>query len=81
LRQYNETQGSWAEEWHGATTASSSNIRLSPDELRGLAEELNEVIRKWAAPGRRDLGRRPDERPDDGRENVFLFFHAFPERP
>jgi DNA-binding transcriptional ArsR family regulator len=81
LRHYNETQDEWDEEWHSATSASSSNVRLTPEELRGLTAELNEVVRKWAAPGRRDPGLRPDERPADGRENVFLFFHAFPERP
>lgn len=81
LRHYNATQDDWPAEWHTATAASHSELRLTPEELRGLADELNAVIRKWAAPGRPDPSQRSDERPADGRENVLLFFHAFPERP
>jgi DNA-binding transcriptional ArsR family regulator len=81
LRGYNEVKRSWSEDWQGAVTASNSEIRLTAAELRALAAELNEVIRRYAAPGRHDPAVRPEDRPDDGRENVFLFFHAFPERP
>lgn len=81
LRGYNEAQQTWSEDWRRAVTASDSEIRLTPDELRALAAELNEVIRRHAAPGRRDPGTRFEDQPDDGRQNVFLFFHAFPERP
>lgn len=81
LRQYTENRDSWTEDWHTAATSSSTHLRLTAEELTGLVAELAEVTRKWAAPGRRDPARRPDEVPDDGRENVFLFFHAFPERP
>lgn len=81
LRAYNETKQTWSEDWRRAATASNSMIRLTPAELRALAAELNEVVRRHAAPGRRDPGTRPEDQPEDGRDNVFLFFHAFPERP
>ena len=53
---------------------------LTPDELRGLMAELNDVVTKWGAPGKRDGSLRPDEVEDDGRESVFIFTHAFPEK-
>jgi DNA-binding transcriptional ArsR family regulator len=84
LARYNAERDSWPQEWVEATTASNSHLRLTPQELRGLAEELNEVIRRWrdvGGAGESDRDVRPDERPDDGRKNVFLFFHAFPEEP
>ena len=80
LEAYVTRKAEWSPEWQAAGTATSSNLRLTPEEMRGLSEELNAVMRKWAALGRRDPSLRPDEQPVDGREQVFLFFHAFPEK-
>jgi DNA-binding transcriptional ArsR family regulator len=65
----------WPEPWQQAMTSSESYLRLSAAELGDLCDELHTVIRRY-----RDEARQ-DARPDDGREHVFLFFHAFPERP
>ena len=65
----------WPEPWRQAMTSSESYLRLSAEELGELCEELHTVIRRY-----RDAARQ-DARPDDDREHVFLFFHAFPERP
>jgi DNA-binding transcriptional ArsR family regulator len=64
-----------------AAETSNSYLGLTPDELRALNTELNEVLRRWADVGRLDPKSRPEDRPHDGRQNVFLFFHAFPEKP
>jgi DNA-binding transcriptional ArsR family regulator len=80
LRSYHSTGTTWGPEWLGVATTSSSNLRLTPDELRALSAELGEVLRRWAEVGRVDPKLRPEDRPDDGRERVFLFYHAFPER-
>ncbi|MFI1092090.1 helix-turn-helix domain-containing protein [Streptomyces sp. NPDC020917] len=66
---------SWDESWQQAMTSSESYLRLSAQELTDLCDELHTVLRRY-----RDEARQ-DARPDDGREHVFLFFHAFPERP
>ena len=81
LEAYVTRKAEWAPEWQNAATATSTNLRLTSEELRGLSEELNAVMRKWAELGRRDPSVRPEEQPVDGREQVFLFFHAFPEKP
>ena len=65
----------WPESWQQAMTSSESYLRLSAGELAELCHELDTVIRRF-----RDAARQ-DARPDDGREHVFLYFHAFPERP
>jgi hypothetical protein len=56
-------------------------MRLTAAELQALGAELNEVLRRWAEVGRIDPPARPEERPQDGRESVFVFVHAFPEKP
>lgn len=81
LRSYEAARESWGADWSNAAVASSSHLRLNPDELRELSAELNTVLRRWADAHRLDPNARPEDRPDDGRENVFLFFHGFPERP
>ncbi|GAA2023243.1 helix-turn-helix domain-containing protein [Catenulispora yoronensis] len=81
LRTHAVAREGWSADWQEAATSSNSNLRLRPDELRALCEELNAVIRRWSEPGRRDPSLRPEQQPVDGREHVFLFFHAFPERP
>jgi DNA-binding transcriptional ArsR family regulator len=81
LQRFNRERDSWDPEWTRAATNSNSHLRLTPDELKALSEELNDVLRRWSEIGRRDRPARPGEQPDDGRAQVFLFFHGFPERP
>ncbi|MEU6413619.1 helix-turn-helix domain-containing protein [Microbispora sp. NPDC046933] len=58
----------WGPTWASAARSTDTVLRLDPDELRELGDELDAVIARWA------------NRPDDGsdREQVFLFLHAFP---
>lgn len=79
LRAHNAVHGSWAPEWSDAATSSSSGLRLTAEELRGMCAELNEVIHRWSEVGRLDPALRPEQHPADGRERVFVFYHAFPE--
>ena len=70
----------YAAYWINAAVSSEYNMRLRPDELRELAAELHEVLMRRSAAGRIDPPVRPEDMPDDGREPVFLFLHAFPEQ-
>ena len=81
LRVYEATKDDWEPEWTDAAVTSNSYLRLTRDELRSMNNELNEVLKRWSRVGRRDPDVRPTELPDDGRKNVFVFFHAFPEKP
>ena len=80
LRAYHAASAAWGPEWLDAATSSDSSLRLTPDELHELCAELTDVLRRWSEVGRMDPKVRPEDRPEDGREHVFLFFHAFPER-
>jgi hypothetical protein len=82
LRSFEASKQEFGPEWVRAAHSSSTNLRLTPDELRELCEELDVVLRRWSAEvGRIDQSSRPGDRPEDGRSPVFLFFHAFPENP
>lgn len=60
-------------EWDDAAFATQNWMRLSPAEMRELAEEVVEVLVRWS---RREI-------PDDGvdRESVFVFARGFPAQP
>lgn len=81
LQEFNAARETWPAEWAVASTTSNSHLRLTPEELRALSEELNATLRRWSDVGRPDPAVHPDDLPDDGRSAVYLFFHAFPERP
>jgi len=81
LSLYQANRETWSEEWQQAASASNSSMRLTPAELQALCAELNDVLQRWADVGRLAPGLRPEDRPEDGRENVFIFHHAFPEKP
>ncbi len=59
--------------WDNAAWVTQQWLRLSPDELQQLADEVIEVILRWSSRAT----------PDDGveREPVFLFARAFPAQP
>ena len=60
-------------EWDDASFATQNWLRLSPDELGQVAEEVIDVLLRWS---RREV-------PDDGveRESVFVFARGFPAQP
>ena len=79
IRAYEASKQSLPDDWINAAVSSEYNLRLRPDELRELTAEMHDVVMRWSAAGRIDPPVRPADRPDDGREAVFLFLHAFPE--
>lgn len=81
LRHYEASRDEFAPEWRNAAQSSQTNLRLTAAELSELSDELNAVLRRWTEVGRIDPPSRPEDRPEDGRENVFVFLHAFPEKP
>lgn len=81
LRAYEAARAHFGRDWSEAAVSSNSELRLTPQELRELSAELNTVLRRWSDLGRLDPHTRPEDRTPDGRQNVFLFFHAFPEEP
>ena len=62
-----------AGEWSDAAFATQTWLRLAPDELQGLSEELLALIERWS----------DREIPDDGRdrEPILFFARAFPAQP
>ena len=62
-----------AGEWIDAAFATQAWLRLAPDELRDLGQELIALIERWSER----------EAPDDGRdrEPILLFARAFPAQP
>jgi hypothetical protein len=74
VRRFEQTRDTWSPEWLTAAMSSDSFLKLTPAELAELNQELLTVLQRWAADTR--------EKPvDDDRQHVFLFLHAFPERP
>ena len=77
-RQFERTQqwnanASSAPEWDAAAFATQNWMRLSPDELTEVANEIVDVLLRWSG--------RPV--PDDGveRESVYVFARGFPAQP
>lgn len=72
VRAWMANSGSDAD-WDDAAFATQSWLRLTPDELREVAEELMDLLQRW---GNRGI-------PDDGaeREPVFVFARGFPAQP
>jgi DNA-binding transcriptional ArsR family regulator len=84
LQAFEAARDSWGPEWEAAAETSNSYLRLTPQELRELAGQINQLIRTFREGAGRSTD-RPTEagaaQPPDGRESVFVFLHAFPERP
>jgi DNA-binding transcriptional ArsR family regulator len=62
-----------APEWDAVAFATQNWMRLSPDELQQVADEMVDVLMRWSQR----------EVPDDGvdRESVFVFARGFPAQP
>ena len=59
--------------WDGAAYATSAWLRLTPDELTELAEEVAGLLRRWAD--------RPVPADGAAREPVYVFSRGFPSQP
>lgn len=87
LAAFNAAAAEWPAPWVAVATDSESYLHLSPGELTALCEELNTVVRRHRAAAQEAAEREREapgataEAAGAGREHVFLFFHAFPERP
>ena len=59
--------------WDDAAFAAQSWLRVTPEEMKEIAEEMMAVLKKW---GDRSL-------PDDGadRESAVVFARGFPAQP
>ncbi|GIF95411.1 transcriptional regulator [Catellatospora citrea] len=77
VRGYEQSRDTWSDQWQVAATSSDSFLRLTPSELTELTGELHEVLVRW----KQRSNERAARSDDTDREHVFLFFHAFPERP
>ncbi|GAA1379178.1 hypothetical protein [Catellatospora chokoriensis] len=77
MRGYEQSRDTWSDQWQVAATSSDSFLRLTPSELTELTGELHEVLVRW----KQRSNERAARSDDTDREHVFLFFHAFPERP
>jgi DNA-binding transcriptional ArsR family regulator len=61
---------SWEPDWQEAAELSDLALRLTPRQLRALADELLETILRYREAG-------PD---GEGAERVMVLLHAFPQR-
>ena len=71
LDEYLSERADWPAEWVDAATSIDVRVRLTPDRLRELLDEIESTIRRY------DLG---DDDAADASNVVFLM-HAFPRRP
>jgi DNA-binding transcriptional ArsR family regulator len=65
------------EEWGRAELATDFWLRLTPDELSELGDEINALVGRWKERGEAGEARGDAEE----REHVFLFARAFPSQP
>jgi DNA-binding transcriptional ArsR family regulator len=71
LRRWLRERDGFDAEWQDAAFSTDDWLRLTPDELAALTEELIELLQRWA--------QRPGD--DAAREPVFVFARGFPARP
>ncbi|MGA8113580.1 MAG: helix-turn-helix domain-containing protein [Actinocatenispora sp.] len=70
LGEWEQSHDAWPTDWVEASTSSNSYVRLTPAELAEMVDRIHALIREYK-----------DRDDDADREAVFLFLHAFPERP
>lgn len=65
------------DDWGRAELSTDSWLRLTPDELQELGDEINQLVLRWKERGATGGAQEVD----DEREHVFLFARAFPSLP
>lgn len=61
----------WSRRWRRAAHSTDTVLRLTPEQLTNLAEDLDSLLAKW----------REESGEVEGSQAVFLFAHAFPLEP
>jgi len=75
-RRHLDAHRSWPSDWRAASFSSEYLARLTADELAALADEMNDLIKRYE-----QQGRARDEAGDtENRENVALHVYGFPFR-
>ncbi|MDP8929783.1 MAG: helix-turn-helix domain-containing protein [Actinomycetota bacterium] len=77
LRRFVQTAGEWPQAWQRASVSNQSFLFLTAEELSDMVEELRRVFERWAQVSWEARAAEDTE----AREAVFVFLHAFPERP
>jgi DNA-binding transcriptional ArsR family regulator len=70
LQRWYDELPDWDRSWRAASNGTDRWFELTPDELRGLGNEVMAVLERYA-------GRRV---PAEDTERVIVLFHAFPEK-
>ncbi|MGH3683186.1 MAG: MarR family transcriptional regulator [Natronosporangium sp.] len=75
LRRFVQTEPQWSPEWLAGSGRSRSFLFLTAAEAQAMHDELNQVLRRWAATGQqaRQAGDVAGRRP------YFCFLYGFPE--
>jgi DNA-binding transcriptional ArsR family regulator len=73
VARWEEVRAGWPLEWRDTTGMSDALLTVSPDQLRKLTTELEEVIKRHAA--------QADDEPAEGRQRISLFWHILPTEP
>ena len=60
--------------WRDAEVGTDARMRMSPAELAEFEQEIGAVVQRW-------VERTLPGDPDDGRQYVYFFAHAFPYEP
>ena len=71
LRAWVQQREALGAEWQRAASISDYALRLTPEQARGLAQELHEVARRW-------LAEHPADEPAEGSELVSLLVDVVP---
>lgn len=75
-RRWLDERAHWGPAWNRAAESSETVLRLTPDELAELNEDILAVLRRYT-----EQGRAADAAGDgEGRENVSVHTYAFPFR-
>ncbi|WUS96528.1 helix-turn-helix domain-containing protein [Streptomyces sp. NBC_00708] len=75
-RRHLDASRSWPAEWRGASFSSEYLARLTAGELAALADEMNDLIKRYEQQGRA----REEAGDTENRENVALHVYGFPFR-
>ncbi|MGW5242406.1 ArsR/SmtB family transcription factor [Streptomyces sp. NPDC004129] len=75
-RRYLDERAHWSPEWSSAAESAESILRLTPDELAALGEDMLALVRRYEERARAAEAAGGTE----GRENVAVHWYTFPFR-